>query len=163
MRLSCRAVLFDLDGVLVDSHLVVERTWQRWLARHDLHIPGLVARAHGRRSVETVLDVAPHLDAETEVRWLAEAELLDTDGLVALPGAQAAIAALPEARRAVVTSGGRALASLRLHQVGLPLPAVLVAAEDVRAGKPSPECYRLAASRLGVDPAQCVVVEDTPA
>lgn len=163
MELACRAVLFDLDGVLVDSHRVVERTWQRWLERTGLQIPGLVARAHGRRSIETVRDVAPQLDGEAEVRWLAEAELADLEGLDALPGAHDALSALPDSRRAIVTSAGRALATLRLDHLRLPIPEVLVAAEDVRTGKPAPECYRLAAARLDFDPADCVVVEDTPA
>ena len=161
--LACRAVLFDLDGVLVDSHRVVERTWQRWLDHHGLRIPGIVGQAHGRRSIETVIDVAPQLDAEAEVRWLAEAELADTEGLVALPGARDALAALPDLRCAIVTSAGRALATLRLNHVGLPVPGILLAAEDVREGKPAPECYRRAAARLDLDPAECVVVEDTPA
>lgn len=157
------AVVFDLDGVLVDSRRVVERTLERWVARHGLRIPDLVARAHGRRSIETVRDVAPHLDAEAEVRWLAEAELADTECLLALPGAAAALCALPDTRRAIVTSAGRDLATLRLRHVGLPIPGVLVAAEEVPLGKPSPACYQLAASRLGVEPAECVVIEDAPA
>jgi sugar-phosphatase len=100
---------------------------------------------------------------ETEVRWLAAAELADTEGLVIVPGAADALASLPDRHRAVVTSGGRALATLRLTHMHLPVPAVLVAAEDVVAGKPDPEGYRLAARRLGVDPSACVVIEDAPA
>lgn len=157
------AVLFDLDGVLVDSHVVVERTWQRWMLSRSLHVPDIVRRAHGRRSLDTVRDIAPHLDPETEVKWLAEAEQADLDGVVALPGAAAALGALTEGQRAIVTSGGRVLARLRLEHVGLPVPGVLVAAEDVREGKPSPEPYLMAAQRLDVDPSRCVVFEDTPA
>ena len=156
-------MLFDLDGVLVDSHVVVERTWQRWMLSRSLQVPDIVRRAHGRRSLDTVRDIAPHLDPETEVQWLAEAEQADLDGVVALPGAAAALGALAEGQRAIVTSGGRVLARLRLEHVGLPVPEVLVAAEDVREGKPSPEPYVVAARRLGVDPSRCVVFEDTPA
>jgi sugar-phosphatase len=161
--LSCRAVLFDLDGVLVDSEPVVARTWQRWAARHDLDVPDLVRRAHGRRSLETVREVAPALDAEMEVQWLAAVELSDNDGLRVLPGAATLFESLPEQQRAVVTSGGRALAEFRLTQVGLSTPAVLVAAEDVSTGKPAPDGYVLAARRLGLDAAACIVIEDTPA
>lgn len=159
----CRAILFDLDGVLVDSRAVVERTWRRWAALRGVDLPDLVTRAHGRRSVDTVRAVTPHLDAEEEVRWLAEAELTDVEGLVALPGALAALETLGERDYAVVTSGGRALAQLRLRTVGLPEPRVLIAAEDVRSGKPSPDGYWRGAEQLGVAPARCVVIEDAPA
>lgn len=149
--------------MLVDSRPVVERTWHRWAARHDIHDPGLVRRAHGRRSVETVRAVAPHLDPAPEVRWLAEAELSDVEGLAAIQGASLLLAALSEGEWAVVTSGGRELALLRLEHVGLPVPRVLLAAEDVDEGKPSPAGYLLAARQLGFAPTECVVIEDTPA
>jgi sugar-phosphatase len=97
------------------------------------------------------------------VRWLAEAELADVEGLVAIQGASPLLAALAQGEWAVVTSGGRQLALLRLQHVGLPVPTVLLAAEDVNEGKPSPEGYRLAARHLGVEPTECVVIEDTPA
>jgi sugar-phosphatase len=125
--------------------------------------PDLVRRAHGRRSVETVREVAPTLDSDEEVQWLAAAELSDFDGVVALAGAADALAALSDAQRAIVTSGGRELARKRLLHVGLPVPAILVAAEDVSEGKPSPEGFLAAASKLGVHPSRCVVTEDTPA
>jgi sugar-phosphatase len=161
--LPCDAILFDLDGVLVDSRAVVERTWRRWAALRGINDPDLVRRAHGRRSVETVREVAPSLDADQEVRWLAAAELADFEGVVVLPGALAAIEALTEGQRAVVTSGERDLARSRLTHVGLPVPTVLVAAEDVREGKPSAEGYVAAALQLHVSPSRCVVIEDTPA
>ena len=160
--LECQAVLFDLDGVLVDSHLVVERTWQRWAARNAIDVPDLVQRAHGRRSIETVRDVAPQLDADAEVWWLAEAELGDFDGVVALPGAASLLERLRAGEWAVVTSGGRELARRRLTHVNLPLPHILVAAEDVAEGKPAPDGYVMAAMRLGLHPSQCIVIEDTP-
>ena len=123
----------------------------------------IVAKAHGRRSIETVREIAPELDAIAEVRWLESAELSDAEGLVALPGAAAALSALSDNARAVVTSGGHALAALRMRAAGLVMPSVLVAAEDVAHGKPAPEGYLLAASRLRVSPADCIVIEDTPA
>ena len=161
--LRCSAVLFDLDGVLVDSEPVVVRTWNRWAERHDLDIPDLVRRAHGRRSIETVREVAPHLDAEVEVRWLEGTETSDAEGLAILPGAAELFRAIPKERRAVVTSGGRALAEFRLAAVGLASPTVLISAEDVERGKPAPDGYLLAAERLGAAPGECVVIEDTPA
>jgi mannitol-1-/sugar-/sorbitol-6-phosphatase len=161
--LRCRAILFDLDGVLVDSRAVVERTWHRWAARRGVKDPHLVEKAHGRRSIETVKDVAPHLHAAEEVRWLAAAELDDVEGLRALPGAYAILAALNEREWAVVTSGGSELARRRLGITGLPTPNVLIAAEDVEAGKPAPDGYLLAAERLGLVAFDCVAIEDTPA
>ena len=162
-QLHCDAILFDLDGVLVDSGSVVERTWHRWAALRGVADLTLVQRAHGRRSIETVREVAPHLDAEEEVGWLAAAELADFDGVRALPGAAQAIAVLREGEWAVVTSGGNELARRRLAYAKLPIPTVLVAAEDVSVGKPAPDGYRLAAERLGLDPSRCTVIEDTPA
>lgn len=161
--LTCNAVLFDLDGVLVDSEPVVVRTWNRWAARHNLDVPDLVRRAHGRRSIETVQEVAPTLDAHAEVRWLAAVELADAEGLRILAGASALYNALPDRHRAIVTSGGRALAEFRLAQVKLTTPATLVAAEDVDNGKPAPDGYLLAAQHLGSDARDCIVIEDTPA
>lgn len=162
VELRCQAILFDLDGVLVDSRAVVERTWRRWAERHRIRPNDLVAKAHGRRSVETVRAVAPHLDVMSEVRWLEAAELSDVDGLLPVPGAAALLDSVPDSRRAVVTSGGRALARLRLAAVGFALPSVIVAAEDVAHGKPAPDGYVRAASLLGVDPSHCVVLEDAP-
>lgn len=162
VTLTCQAVLFDLDGVLVDSRAVVERTWERWAKRHGIERTDIAAKAHGRRSIETVRQIAPELDAATEVRWLESAELNDSEGLVALPGAAGALSVLSDHRRAVVTSGGHALAALRMRAAGLVMPSVLVAAEDVALGKPAPDGYLLAASRLRVSPADCVVIEDTP-
>jgi sugar-phosphatase len=161
--LTCDAVLFDLDGVLVDSRAVVERTWRRWAALRGVHDRDLVRRAHGRRSVETVREVAPALDSDEEVRWLAAAESADFDGVVALPGSADALVAVSDAQKAIVTSGGRELARQRLLHVDLPMPAILIAAEDVREGKPSPEGFLSGALKLGVDPSRCIVIEDTPA
>ena len=161
--LHCSAILFDLDGVLVDSRAVVERTWQRWAVRRDVKDSDLAQKAHGRRSIETVNDVAPHLDAAEEVRWLAAAELADFDGVRALPGANSVLAALRDNEWAIVTSGGSELARRRLGVAGLPTPRVLIAAEDVEVGKPDPDGYLLAAKRLGHVASKCVVIEDTPA
>lgn len=161
--LECKAVLFDLDGVLVDSRAVVERTWRRWTERHGLTIPVIVARAHGRRSTDTLRELMPEDAIAAEVAWLEHVELSDTDGLVVLPGARETLAAVPDEARAIVTSGGRELALMRLRFAQLPVPSVLIAAQDVQVGKPSPEGYALAASRLGQDPGECVVIEDTAA
>lgn len=162
MEIQCSALLFDLDGVLVDSRAVVERVCRLWAARLGIETEALLRVAHGRRTRDTVRIVAPHLDAESEAAWIDNQELQDTDGLVEVPGAERFVRSLPDGKWAVVTSCGRELARLRLASVGLPIPAVLITSDDVTAGKPAPDCYRLGAQRLGVDPAACVVFEDAP-
>jgi len=161
-ELSCEAVLFDLDGVLVDSTEVVERTWRRWATHHGLDPAEVVRVAHGRRTIETVRLLAPHLAADDEVAALAASESTETDGVYEVAGARELLASLPADRWAIVTSGIRPVAELRIRHTGLPTPRVLVTADQVRHGKPHPEGYLTAAERLGVDPTRCVVVEDTP-
>jgi sugar-phosphatase len=159
---QCKAMLFDLDGVLVDSRIVVERTWRRWAERHRIDAEPLLRIAHGRRTRDTVEAVAPHLDLEAEVAWLEGAELEDVADLAVVPGAKRLLDALPARAWAVVTSGGRSLARRRLEAMGLPVPPVLITSEAVRQGKPAPDGYRMAAQHLGLEPASCVAFEDTP-
>ena len=162
-RFECEAVLFDLDGVLVDSARPVERVWRAWAERHGLDAAQVVKVAHGRRTIETVQLFTPHLDAEAEAKELERAEIEDTTGLLEADGAGALLAILPAGSWAVVTSGTRVLATARLRNTGLQIPRVLVGAEDVEKGKPDPECYLKGAELLGVSAERCVVVEDTPA
>jgi sugar-phosphatase len=157
------AILFDMDGTLVDSTQSVERQWRRWAPRHGLDPEAFIAVAHGRRTLDTLQELAPQLATEEEAARFDAEEAADDDGVVEVPGAAALIAQLPPDRWAIVTSAQRALAAARLATAGLPVPEVLVSGEDVREGKPHPEGYLLAARRLGVDPARCLVVEDTPA
>jgi len=160
----CKAFLFDMDGVLVDSRAIVERTWRRWAAeRHPIDLVRLLHVAHGRRARDTLLIMAPSLATDTEVAWLDATELADVEGLRVLGGAHELVAALPRNRWAIVTSCGRDLARLRLGAVGLPAPDVLIVAEEVPRGKPAPDGYRLGAERLGYAPSACIVFEDAPA
>jgi sugar-phosphatase len=163
LELRCKAFLFDLDGVLVDSRSVVERTWRRWAERHQLDPLPLLQVAHGRRARDTLRMVVPSLATDAEVAWLDATELADREGLPAVLGADRLVAALPPNRWAVVTSCGRELARQRLGSAGLPVPDVLIVAEEVKQGKPAPDGYRLGASRLGFEPADCVAFEDAPA
>lgn len=160
---TCQAVLFDLDGVLVDSSRVVERCWRRWAEDRSLAVAEVLELARGRRIVEVVRQLTPHLDAEAEATRLADLEAEDTEGLRVIPGAPELVASLPERSWAVVTSGRRQVAKTRLRFAGLPVPGAFVTADDVRSGKPHPEAYLTAARALGVDPAQCMVLEDAPA
>lgn len=158
-QLTCRAVLFDMDGVLLNSKAAVERQWTKWMLRHGL---AMASVAHGVRIIETIRKIAPHLDAEKEAIAVEQAEMQDTDGLVALPGAKELLDALPANRWTIVTSATRPLAEMRLKFVGLKVPPLMVAAEDVKHGKPHPEPYLMGAAKLGVAPEDCIVVEDAP-
>jgi len=163
MIISCSAVLFDLDGVLVDSTAYVERQWRNWAARRGLEVEPFLRVCHGRRAVETIRLAAPELDAEAEVARFPEFIADYGARLDAVPGARQLLQGLPGGLWGVVTSGVRAGAARRIREAGLPTPRVLVGAEDVEHGKPSPEGYLLAAERLDVAPAGCVVIEDAPA
>jgi sugar-phosphatase len=158
MILSCSAVLFDLDGVLVDSAGYVERQWRDWAARRGLDPAPFLRVCHGRRALETIRMAAPGLDAETEV-----ARFPETVHLEAIPGARPLLQGLPGGLWGVVTSGVRRVAARRMQEAGLPTPRVLIGADDVEHGKPSPEGYLLAAERLEVAPEGCLVIEDAPA
>ncbi len=157
------ALLTDLDGVLVDSRSVVETAWRWWAERVGVDPAALLPVSHGVRAVDTIVRFAPHLDVDVEEAALVAVELELAEQLGPVPGTDALIAAVPRERWAVVTSGSRRLATARLEQVGLPRPEVLVAAEDVAAGKPDPEGYLAAAAALGVAAGDCLVVEDAPA
>jgi sugar-phosphatase len=159
----CSAILFDLDGVLVDSTRSVERHWRAWALQKGVDAEEIMAIAHGVRAIEVIQRVAPHLDAAAEVREIEAREVTDRDGVVVMPGAAALVASIPEGRWGVVTSGTRLLASGRLRLMGLPVPKVLVTADDVANGKPHPEPYLKGAELLDVKPADCLVIEDAPA
>jgi sugar-phosphatase len=159
----CSAILFDLDGVLVDSTRSVERHWRAWAQQKGLDPEKIMAIAHGVRALEVIQRVAPHLDAAAEVREIEAREVTDRDGVVPMAGAAALLASIPEEQWGVVTSGTRHLAGGRLRLMGLPVPKVLVTADDVANGKPHPEPYLKGAELLGVKPADCLVIEDAPA
>jgi sugar-phosphatase len=159
----CSAILFDLDGVLVDSTRSVERQWRIWAREHGIDGDKVMAVGHGVRAVEVIRAVAPHLDAEAEVRKLESREADDREGVVVMPGAVDLVRSIPEGRWCVVTSGTRHLASARLRLAGIPIPKILVAAEDVASGKPHPEPYLKGAELLGVNAAEGLVIEDAPA
>ncbi len=160
---NCAAVLFDLDGVLVDSTRSVERQWRIWARARGIDEEKAVAIAHGVRAVEVIRAIAPHLDAEAEVRKLESQEAADHDGVAVMPGAADLVRAIPDRRWGVVTSGRRNLATARLKLAGIPIPRVMVTAGDVVDGKPHPEPYLKGAERLGINPAECLVIEDAPA
>jgi sugar-phosphatase len=156
------ALLFDLDGVLVDSTAAIEQSMRAWAHAHGLDGDHVLALSHGRRDVDLVRAAAPGLDVETEVARITEFELSFLSGVTAVPGAAALLACLPADRWAVVTSSTPPVARGRLAAAGLPEPALLITAADVDRGKPAPDGYLLATEKLGVPPERCLVFEDAP-
>jgi sugar-phosphatase len=162
-RFDCSAVVFDLDGVLVDSTAHVEQQWRRWASARGLRPEPFLRVCHGRRALETIRMAAPDLDAEAEIKAFLPLEETATEAIRPMPGANRLLTALPVGTWAVATSGSRPVALDRLRRTGLPVPPVLVCAEDVTRGKPSPDAFLLACRGLGFLPDHCVVVEDAPA
>jgi sugar-phosphatase len=163
MIFECEAIIFDLDGVLVDSTEVVERAWREWAVDLGLDPALVLPVAHGRRSMETIQLFAPHLDALVEAELFEEKEIGFSEGISVIEGAPGLLAGLPPGRWAIVTSGTYPTATARLAAVGLPIPPILVTGSDVQRGKPDPQGYLLAGIRLGALPGSCLVIEDSPA
>lgn len=163
LTLRAAALLLDMDGTLVHSTDEVETVWRLWCRRHQLAPEPVLAMCHGLRSREVIRALAPQLDMAQEVALLDELEIHHTGRGEAIMGSRALLSRLPAERWALVTSASQRVARHRLESAGLPLPTLLVGAEDVVHGKPDPEPYLLGAERLGVAPADCLVFEDAPA
>jgi mannitol-1-/sugar-/sorbitol-6-phosphatase len=159
------AALFDMDGTLVDSSAAVEASWTLFAQEQGVDPAELMAEIHGVRAADTIARFVPADRVEAETARLLDREMQALDGVVEIPGAVAAMAALREAgvAVAVVTSAPRELALARLAAGGIPIPEVVITAEDVEHGKPAPDCYLAGAARLGADPTRCVVFEDADA
>jgi len=158
------AFLFDMDGTLLSSIAAAERVWARWAGRHGLDVAAFLPTIHGMRSVETVRRLnLPGVDPAAEAAAITAEEMVDVEGIEPIPGILAFLATLPAGRWAVVTSAPRELARRRIAAAGLPEAPLLIAAEDVARGKPAPDCFELAAARLGVAVRDCLVFEDAPA
>lgn len=162
-KLLCEAIVFDLDGVLVDSTLSIIKTWENWAIRHNVDIKKILNIMYGRPPGETMRLVAPHLDIETEAAKFIIAEINDVAGLVPVKGAKSLVKSLPVTTWGIATSGIQDLAVARLQAVGLPIPPVLVTADTVKRGKPDPESYLLAAKQIRVPSEKCIAIEDAPA
>lgn len=163
-RIECGALLFDMDGTLVDSGACVERVWRLWAERHGLDIDALLRISHGRQNAETMRLIAPHLDTPEEHAFLEEREEACEEGIKEVAGARALLASLPPGTPwALVTSAWRTLAEKRMGLAGLPMPDTLVPADAITHSKPHPEGYLRAAELLDVAPADCLVFEDAHA
>jgi mannitol-1-/sugar-/sorbitol-6-phosphatase len=163
MRFPVDAILFDIDGTLVDSTAAVIRTWTTWAAKRGIDADEILRVCHGRRTADTLAMFLPAAQHAAAIAELEQLELADLNDVSALPGTLGLVPRLPADRWAAVTSGSRELMRTRLAAAGLPIPDVLVSAEDVGAGKPHPEGYLKAAAALGRDVRRCLVVEDAPA
>lgn len=159
-----QAFLFDMDGTLITSTAAAERVWGRWAERHGLDVASFIPTIHGVRAADTIRKQnLPGIDLEAEVAWVERGEIEDVNGVVPIAGAVDFVKRLPPGRWAVVTSATVPLAEARLKAAGVTPPALMITAEQVERGKPDPAGYRLAAERLGVDIADCLVFEDAEA
>lgn len=155
------AFLFDMDGTVLNSIAAAERIWSAWAVRHGVDVEAFLPTIHGARAIDTITRLnLPGVDAEAQAAFITAAEIDDVEGIVEIPGAAAFLNSLPAERWAMVTSAPRDLALRRMAAAGIAAPAVLITAEDVKAGKPDPAGYRLAAQRLGVEPGDCLIFED---
>ncbi len=161
--IQCSAVLFDMDGVLVDSTPAVARVWTSWALEHGLVPDDVVRQAHGRPSLATIIELLPYGDHDGENNEVERREIDDIADVIALPGALTLLQSIPQNRWAVVTSATRALAEVRLRAAGLPAPRHLVTASDLQRGKPFPDPYLKGAAMLQIPPVECVVAEDASA
>jgi sugar-phosphatase len=162
-KISCKALLFDMDGVLVDSTPVVTRVWSQWARERGFDPEKIVHRVHGRPSLTTIRELLPDADHEAENREVERREILDVDGVVPLPGVVDFLASLPSDRWTIVTSGTKPLADVRIRAAHISPPARFITAQDITIGKPDPEPYLKGAALLGFAPKDCVVVEDASA
>jgi sugar-phosphatase len=164
VEICCDGLLFDLDGVLVDSNLAITRVWRKWAVSKGFSDPDEIVRlAHGRPSIDTVRDLLPDADFELENQVILRDEIEDTEGVVPLPGVRELLDSLPPDRWAIVTSCARPLAEIRLKTAGLPIPPKLQTSDDLKRGKPDPEPYLKGAALLALPASRCVVFEDAPA
>jgi sugar-phosphatase len=163
IRVECLGVLFDLDGVLIDSNPAVDRVWSGWAIEHGFDPGEVIRKAHGRPSITTIREYISGESAEAENKEVERREIADLEGIVPLPGAMDLLRAIPKERWAIVTSGTYSLATARIRVAGLPEPKNLITSSDIRRGKPDPEPYLKGAAKLGFEARDCVVLEDAGA
>src|SRR5579885_1175838 len=162
-QVQCAALLFDLDGVLINSTPAVARVWRQWAIEHGFNPEEVVSRAHGRPSLTTVREYLPNANHEKENRDVERREIEDLGGVVPLPGALELLASLPPDRWTIVTSCTRPLAEVRIKAAGLPLPRKMITSNDITHGTPDPEPYLKGSALLGFAAKDCIVFEDVPA
>jgi sugar-phosphatase len=163
-RKSYAAFLFDMDGTLLSSIAAAERVWSTWARKHGIDVETFLPTMHGVRAEDTIRKQnLVGIDVAKEVAWVMQAEIDDVDGVLAIDGIIEFLNALPQDRWSIVTSATKELAAARLAAAGIAMPKRIVTAEDVKRGKPAPDCFLLAAERLGVKASDCLIFEDAPA
>ena len=161
IEIRAAAVLFDNDGVLVDSHEDGLKAWQQLCDEFGLDFSEIVEVFVGRRPEDTLSEYVEPALLELAVGRLEDLEVSLADNTRLLAGAGGLLSSLADAPWAIATSAGVRLAKARWAGAGIET-GVTVTAEDVGRGKPDPEPYLLAADRLGVNPSDCIVFEDSP-
>ena len=161
--LHYRAILFDMDGVLVDSTPAVARVWAHWAQARGFDPSDVIRRAHGRPSITSLRELLPDGDHEAENREVERLEIADIADVIALPGALQLTQALPADKWTIVTSATRRLAEVRIRAAGLAKPQTFISFDDVARGKPFPDPYLKGAETLRTSPGDCLVIEDAPA
>jgi len=163
ISLRVRGVLFDMDGVLVNSKPAIDRVRRKWAERVGLDVQAVLDIPHGQKTSVAFAEIGSHLNMVEEVAWLDAEEARDFSGITAIPGAAELLGALSPSEWALVTSSGSDLAPQRLAAAGLPAPETMVAGDTVKRSKPDPEGYLRGAKLLGCRSDECVVFEDAPA
>jgi mannitol-1-/sugar-/sorbitol-6-phosphatase len=162
LKITAKGILFDMDGVLVSSIGSVVRSWKKWAAIYDVPDAANYQVPHGERAIDIIRGLRPDIDAHDGLRVIEDIEVEDLEGLMVLPGVETLLASLPPERWTIVTSATRRLLLARLTAAGLPVPPKIITGDMVERGKPDPEPYRRGAELLGLDPRECIVVEDAP-
>ena len=161
MKIRTRGILFDMDGVLISSIASVERSWSQWARARNLSLADTIASSHGQRALDIVRRLVPPEEVEAEFRRIEDIECQDLEGLEVLEGVKPIVESIPQKFWTIVTSATERLARVRLCQGGIPVPEYFVTSDNVSKGKPDPEPYRKGAELLGLDPHDCLVIEDS--
>lgn len=158
------ALLFDMDGTLLNSLAATERVWGNWARKHGLDVEAFMPTMHGVRGIDTITRLGIEgVDPVSEAKKILDDEVADVEGVIPIDGVVEFLSSLPSDSWAIVTSAPRILAERRMAAAGIPFPKVIVTSEDVASGKPHPACFLLGAERLGVNASDCIVFEDAPA